>query len=334
MGAQGDIIKHLLRKFPNAPSKTIARMALAEDPQVFATSDVDSIRSTVRYYRGAAGKKHAKELADDEFVREKGEPGDAFQKLPDPLDSFEDSSPVEIGEEKALLLNDIHIPYHEKAVVEEAWRHGQKEEVDAVVLGGDALDFYSISKWEKDPRQRNFPLEVKMGRAFFEALREAFPTQALYFKMGNHEERWERYLYAKAPEVVGIEDFELKNIFYFDKLGIRFVDKMQHYMMGNVAIIHGHEMGGSYVPLSAARTIYTRLQANAICGHWHSTSRWSAKNMHDEYTVTYSTGALCNLHPRYSRYNRWNHGFAILTKNGVGTRVDNYYMTNDGPVAE
>jgi hypothetical protein len=38
----------------------------------------------------------------------------------------------------------------------------------------------------------------------------------------------------------------------------------------------------------------------------------------------YSLGCLCELTPEYLEINEWNHGFAILKRNGNLVQVSNY----------
>ena len=77
--------------------------------------------------------------------------------------------------QKALVISDIHIPYHDDEALEVALKAGEKAKVDTVVLLGDVLDFYRISRFSKDPRRKSVTLEMEEGRAFLEQLRKRFP---------------------------------------------------------------------------------------------------------------------------------------------------------------
>ncbi len=63
----GKIVCDLLRKFPDAPSLTIARIAYRDNVSVFLT--VEHARSIVRYHRGNNGLFNKQRLKDKSAVR-------------------------------------------------------------------------------------------------------------------------------------------------------------------------------------------------------------------------------------------------------------------------
>ena len=55
-------------RFPNQPTRTIARVLYEEAPEMFVT--VDMARSCVRFLRGASGADNRKKLKDKKYVRQ------------------------------------------------------------------------------------------------------------------------------------------------------------------------------------------------------------------------------------------------------------------------
>jgi len=86
-----------------------------------------------------------------------------------------------------LLLSDIHVPYHNIEALTLALQYGLEHKVNTIILNGDLIDFYAISRFEKDPRKRDLANEVNTCREFLTVLRKLFPTQEIYFKCGNHD---------------------------------------------------------------------------------------------------------------------------------------------------
>jgi metallophosphoesterase superfamily enzyme len=86
-------------------------------------------------------------------------------------------------------LPDVHIPFHNREVLELAVKYGEFYQPDIIILNGDFADHYSQSHWQKDPRKRNFPKEVETVKIALEWLRALFPNAMIYWKEGNHEER-------------------------------------------------------------------------------------------------------------------------------------------------
>lgn len=308
---KGSLVKEYLERYTGFPKKSIAKALYSDYPDIWTSAE--TARAAIRYYTGALGAKNRKKLTDDTFMEPHKDTTPYQWGIPEPIDHFGESEPLVLNRKKVLVLGDIHSPYHHVPALEAAINHGLKEGVTAVILNGDILDFFANSKWDKDPRLVDMAQEVAIGRKLLEAIREAFPGIPIWFKMGNHEDRWQRYLSNKAPELLGVSDFEIEKIFRFDDLNMRSIGKRQHIKVGGLNILHGHEFGRSiFSPVNAARGLFLRAKTSALIGHYHQTSEHIEKDMNDNTTGCYSTGCLCDLRPDYARYNKWNHGFAIV----------------------
>lgn len=313
--ASGETVKAYLEKFPNSGSHTLARIIYNENKELF--TNIETVRSRIRYYRGSCGEKLRSKVADDKYFRTYEETS-PFPSLPEGKESIEEWEVVKIvGDHKILVVGDIHLPYHVKRVVEIAIEKGKKHEVDIIMLNGDIFDFYAISRWEKDPRRRNFSEEIKVCKQFLEWLRYQFPNAEIIFKQGNHEERYFRYLWVKAPELLSIPEFDFANVLGFDKLGIMEIKNMMPIKFNELFVIHGHEYKFSISnPVNPARGLYLRSKVNAISNHFHQSSSHSEKDIEDKVTACWSLGCLCDLHPEYMPLNKHNHGFAVVETNG------------------
>ena len=87
------------------------------------------------------------------------------------------------------MLSDLHVPYHDEVAIEAALRKGIGEGCDGLYLNGDTCDFYALSRWQKDPRERNFKRELTTAREMLVELGRHFERK--WFKVGNHDERYE-----------------------------------------------------------------------------------------------------------------------------------------------
>lgn len=329
MSLQGDVTKEYLQKYPDAATRTLARMIFRDNPEIFNT--YEAARSNIRFYRGATGEKKRKSLTDKTYLREHRTGKDTFPKLPEGLTSLKGWDTYKLtGEHKILVLSDAHIPYHDKTALEIAVKKGKDFNADIVLLNGDYQDHFSISRWEKDPREKNFPQERKIVLQSFEWLRAHFPKARIIYKIGNHEERYERYMEIKAPELLGIPNFDFDKVFELDNYGIELVGDMKPIKANNLFIIHGHEYRFSISnPVNPARGLYLRTKENAMCGHFHQPSSHSENNIEDEFTTCWSVGCLCEMHPKYMPLNKWSHGFALIETSGKKHfQVHNYKIIN------
>jgi len=316
---KSDTVKRYIHKYPDHGNRTIAQVVMKEHPNLFTT--LEAARTCVRRIRGnhSKSKRH---LADPELKRPNGKAGE--YKLPKSLNKKK--SIVKIPDGTTLILSDVHVPYHDVDALECALNH--LESPTNIILNGDAVDFFSVSRWDKDPDARDLAGELQAARQFLMHLRERFPDTNIYFKIGNHEERWETYLWRKAPEICGVPDFKLSKLLRFEELGIEEIGGRQLAKAGGLWILHGHEFPGAFDPVNFARTLQVKTGCCAIAGHKHKTSQHSVRRMNDDTVSCWSIGCLCDLDPDYMPVNQWNLGFAVVTHTGKKFSVDNYRIVD------
>lgn len=321
------VLDDALTKFKDTPTLTLAKMLYKNHPSLFKSLEL--CRSQIRYRRGNTGKANAK-TASDKHKRPAGKAGYSMtipKSIAKPLKNFK------LPEGKSVVFSDVHVPYHDDKALETTLAYADKYEPDNIVMNGDILDFFSVSRWEKNPEERNMARELQLSRQFLAHLRERYPKARIIYKMGNHEERWEKYMWTKAPEVCGVADFELYKLLDFAKWGIEEVKGKQKMKGGkNLTLIHGHELFGSAAPVNFARTLQNNLGVCTIAGHRHSTSEHSQKNADGKYVTCWSLGCLCDMAPEYAVLNKWNFGFATLDISGNDFYVDNKRIINGAVV--
>jgi hypothetical protein len=169
----------------------------------------------------------------------------------------------------------------------------------------------------KDPKKRDFKYELDTLKSFFEKLNDIFGVK-IYFKIGNHEARYQHFLMQKAHELIGVEEFEFANIIKARENGIQMIESNQYMKINELNGLHGHEYFSVFSPVNIARGLYTRGKVSAFQGHNHQTSEHTETDMNGKITTTWSVGCLSELHPAYMPLNKWNHGFAMveMDKNG------------------
>jgi predicted phosphodiesterase len=314
-----EIIRDCLRVNPEIPARQLARELHAKEPVLFPT--IEKARYSVRRIMGVAGEEQRKKT-DKEFFREPRKAGD-LSFIPDSKKQI-DWITHKIHGERILVLSDIHAPYHDANVLRLALEMVESEQCDNILLNGDLLDFYAASKWETDPRERDFKEEIRIGRILLKGMADL--GVKITWKIGNHEERYERYLMQNASILLGVDDFELKSLLRCEEYGIEMVSDMRIIEAGGLRIIHGHEYRFAISnPVSPARGLFLRSRVNSLCGHFHQTSQHSEKDLNDKVTSCWSTGCLCDMHPRYAPLNKWNHGFAIVhLSDADGFEVQNF----------
>ena len=153
---RGKLITELLLEFPDADSRTLARLLYDRHPGEFSSLEV--ARSSV-LHRGQYRENGSRNKA---LHRKNGKAGQSF-RFPAGLKQRKRMMHLrEPGD--YLILSDVHVPYHSEIALEAALKYGIDDGCKHLVFNGDFLDFYKLSRWSQDPRYRNVSDELEMGK--------------------------------------------------------------------------------------------------------------------------------------------------------------------------
>lgn len=313
----------LVEDFPDTPNRTLAKRLAAE-----FNCPLEQARSQIRYARGNFGGKRRKHSTTR---RPNGKAGWKPKMPPSLSETWE---PFTLGAKRAAVISDVHIPYHSELAFGVAVDWCKRAKVDTLLINGDFADFYTISRFQKDPRKRDFKTEIHLIKQGLEWLRHEFPKARIVWKLGNHEERWQHYLWNHAPEICDLEQVQLDQVCKIEDYSIELVDDQRPILMGELPVLHGHELPrGLSSPVNQARGAFMRTCHTVLVGHGHRTSTHAEPDMFGHETVCWSTGCLCELHPEYARINKWNWGFAFAEISSDGQfDITNLRITRDGKV--
>lgn len=303
----GEIVKNYLIKYPQSTTRSLATLVYNENREKF--KDFEHARTTIRRYRGEMGETKRRELTDRRFLNPPKQ-----NKYNIPSADQRDYTPYILPKSASniLVLNDIHIPYHDPEAIELALDWGVEHGINTILLNGDVLDFYQLSRFTKDPTSRSIKGEIEKLKEFLEGIRTFIPQVKVYYKMGNHEERFENYMKVKAPELFDMTQFRLSEILQLGSLGVEYIGDKRIVMAGKLPILHGHEFNGVSSSVNAARGLYLKTKQSAMIGHLHTSSEHNEPNLEGELFTTWSVACMCYLHPEYAPINKWNNGFAHI----------------------
>ena len=317
---KGDIAREYRRKYGmQMPTLTLARVMYNENKEVF--SCVDHARNSLRYIEGKTGKENRKLIKDKSMLLNGERPKNPW-KLPESDESKYE--PYILKAKKLAVLSDIHVPYHSIAALTAAFDKISEEKPDAILLNGDTVDFYGLSRFMKDPRKRSLAHELKALNELLDVLGQ-FNAKIIY-KLGNHDERYLHYLQHKAPELLDIPNFEFSELLKSSQRNMDIVADKRVIKANKLNIIHGHEYPSVFSPVNIARGLYMKGKVSALQGHNHQSSTHTETDMNGDIVTTWSSGCLCELNPAYMPLNKWNHGFSMvdLSDNGKDFHVRNY----------
>lgn len=334
--------RKLIEKFPNLSKKKLGELLYKENPLLF--KDSESARSSIRSVTGTNGTQRATLTDKYQGVLPEGEKNDF--------------SPFVLTGKRIGILCDLHIPYHDLDALNVALNEFNRVKVDTIVLDGDIIDCYNLSRWEKDPNQRNHAYEIELLTIFLDDLKYMFPKVELVFKCGNHDQRYEKFIYSKSPEFIGVHVLSWKHLLNlrFENCqtcegtgthkgidcpncengkvannvsrGIHLIKDKRVLKAGKLNIVHGNEFNGVSSPVNPARGYFLKSKTNVIAGHLHQSSEHIESDMNGKVSGAWSIGCLCDLHPDYAPINKWHHGFAWVEVDGEDFEVHNHKIIN------
>lgn len=212
--------------------------------------------------------------------------------------------------EKILFVPDTHVPYHDK----EAWnlmlKVGKEFKPKHLVIGGDFGDFYGVSSHDKNPnRALRLEEEVNEIKTCLDQLKD-LGAENNVFVAGNHEDRLERYLMTKAPELFNF--ISVKKILGLEEKGFKYVPYKHTYKLGKMNITHDTGQAGRYAHYKALET----YQHNIIINHTHRIGYAVEGNAKNERHVCAMFGWLGDVEKvdymhRVKAKKEWSLGFGI-----------------------
>jgi len=321
--------RRLAAEHPDAPTRTLARRLVREAKGAIT---IEQARKRMARQFGVNGTANRQDMKRTVVPRPPRQAGVVYGLPPSKAERWSPYTLEVTG--RVGILSDVHVPYHSEVAVAAAVEYLKAADIQALFLNGDICDFYSISRWMKDPRSRDFVGELEAVRGFLGWLRQEFPDVPIVLKAGNHEERWNHYIWQHAPELSSDRLTSLHAWLHLAEHDIELVEDQRPVMLGKLPVLHGHELPkGLAAPVNVARGAFLRTLASVLVGHSHRSSGHAESDMWHAETFCWSTGCLCDLTPEYARINRWNWGFAMVDVREDGEfDVENCRITQEGKV--
>lgn len=322
-----DYVRRYLDKYPDATNSAVAKALHKRHSGMWP--NVEAAETCVRRARGRQG---AQSRSVTKNQREPSPHGFGSWAAPESAAACKPPL-VEIGHTGHwLLISDVHAPYHDQAALTTAINHGLSEGCENLYVNGDFLDFHCMSKYEHDADARSTQEELNVGSAILHDWSKIFSK--LVFKIGNHDDRWRRYLNANCPEFSRIPGMALSGQLGLADMRYQVLASKQIGMLGKLPVYHGHELPKGLVSsVNPGRGMYLRLHETGICGHFHQPSTHTEPTgLRKKSVVCWSTGCLSGLWPDYAVVNKWSHGWATVKVASNGTFQVRNWRISDGEV--
>ena len=237
--------------------------------------------------------------------------------LPQP---FDDALKYELKPgESALVLADIHVPYHhEEFILDAVCTAEGYGNLNRIIVAGDLFTFDQISKYSKAHNLPRMETELEIGGSMLMYLSSVRPVT---ITNSNHDARFATRIDAQ---------FSLKRLMNAalngrkPKYSIETTER--DYIFVNNDVIVGHLTSATGVAGKIAHNIAQKYQRHCLAGHDHITGVFNPRSRY--------IGASIGCAAEFKKFwysekgmtpiKAMQRGYAIITGGDYGTKVDLY----------
>ena len=221
------------------------------------------------------------------------------------------SEKIDAGEMLRIAFpTDIHAPFHDRYAVALAVNIIKEFNPDILVCGSDAIDFYTVSSFDKDPSRRlRLQSEINAWKEIQKELTSASPNADRIFISGNHEDRLRRYLW-RHPELESLDVLKINTLLDFDSVGVK--SYRDEVVVGSLVIKHGQYVRKDSAYSAKAEIEGERFSINTMTGHTHRGGTFYAKTRSGIIRAD-ECFCLCSLEADYVKNPNWQHGIVVAT---------------------
>ena len=216
---------------------------------------------------------------------------------------------------RIVVVSDMQVPMEDRALLRTIfddfvpWFKPKGAEYH-LFLNGDVLDNYSLSHFvSRAEPQFTVGDEIDMTREYLKTWGKKFTHK--HYVMGNHEERWSRYVWENAPKMARFMP-TLADTLGLDALGYDWVPYPLHYDFEGFIITHGDK-----ATKFAARDMLDQYHSAGTSGHANRPQSYTYADASGSDPITwFISGMTCRMDlgdiiPDFRRIMPWMQGFLI-----------------------
>lgn len=231
-------------------------------------------------------------------------------------------------------LTDWHGIFVDRDAWELALRLTQEFKPTHVPVGSDDLDFYRISRFDKDPKRReSVQDELDTQWELYRELKDAVdplwnslsPRPVDYTPvrhptvLGNHNDRFFKRL-REDPKWFGLRAMEYRNLLGYDQFGFEWrgdpwdTQANEEWQAApGITFVHGTRV--ARLPgYSVQRELASRLyDSSLVMGHCHRGAITWLQRPDQSQVVGVEGFCLCQTRTEYARFTNWTQGVVFIT---------------------
>lgn len=221
---------------------------------------------------------------------------------------------------RVIFPTDEHYPFQDERARSVALKIAQDFDPELRIAGSDGIDFYSISKYDKNPaRIKAFGLqnEIDLWKGGQLEWLSATPNAKVFFIKGNHEDRLRRWLW-RNPDIADLDALQLPTLLDMNRLKIYWEKNkgesanLELNIYNKLLIKHGDIVRKFSAYSAKAELEAEHFSISVLTGHTHRGGTHYATTRRGA-VVAQEGFCLCSLDPEYTTNPNWQQGIVLAT---------------------
>lgn len=230
-----------------------------------------------------------------------------------------------------LIIPDLHIPYHCPLFFKLTLKLLKDIRFNGIVQLGDALDFWQLSTYDKDPSRKNTIQDDidDWNEMLTKWSNLLYRNSEIHLLEGNHSYRLHRYIARHAKDLHEIirplpDLLHLKTRNETGPVVFKWhpYNKWNSCQIGDCTLLHGF-----YYNQHVAATNLAKYRRNIICGHTHRV-QYISDGIY--YSVTLGHGSDESHTSHQPTPTGWTQSLGILTVKDDGSTSIEIIVVKDG----
>lgn len=230
-----------------------------------------------------------------------------------------------------LIVPDLHISYQDSNFIRLTYKLLKDIRFNGIVQLGDALDFWQLSTYDKDPSRKNTIMDdiEEWNDILTKWSSLLYRNSEIHLLEGNHEFRLHRYISRHAKELHEIvrpipELLKLKERTASGNVIFKWhpYAKWNSLMLGDCVLLHGF-----YFNQHTAMTNLKKYRCSTISGHTHR-MQYVSDGTHFACSLGHGSNESITAHQPTPT--EWTQCLGILTVKDDGTTSLEVILVKDG----
>jgi UDP-2,3-diacylglucosamine pyrophosphatase LpxH len=219
-----------------------------------------------------------------------------------------------------FIISDLHVPYQDQKALSVALKMIQYFRPNNVIMNGDMLDCVQLSRFNKEPLEPSSL--AKHVEELCQIIRKIQRYSNVIYVEGNHEQRVQKYINDRAPELHGLISIERLFDGYLRK-SMEYVRTTpgESMMTWNDDLLIGHFNKAAKNTCYTVKLLVEKYMTNVVQAHTHRLGEYAIRG-YDKTLRGWECGCLCDLDPDYVAKPNWQQGFLVYTRNGDGWNME------------